>query len=91
MTNLLVVLSIGVILAIVLVLVVYLVAIIYALWGAGTNLKNLAGGLIAIRDNTAPLAEDIPTINGALSALLTGLLKVNDNLAAIVKVAQGKS
>jgi len=91
MTQLLVVLSIIVALAIVLVLVVYLLAIIYALWGAGTNLKKLAGGLIAIRDNTAPLAEDIPTINGALSTLLTGLLKVNDNLAAIVRVAQGKA
>lgn len=91
MTHLLVVLSIIVALAIVLVLVVYLLAIIYALWGAGTNLKNLAGGLIDIRNNTAPLAEDIPTINGALSALLTGLLKVNDNLAAIVRVAQGKA
>jgi len=91
MTQLLVVLSLIVALAIVLVLVVYLLAIIHALWGAGTNLKKLAGGLIAIRDNTAPLAEDIPTINGALSTLLTGLLKVNDNLAAIVRVAQGKA
>ncbi len=91
MTQLLVVLSIIVSLAIVVVLVIYLVAIIFALWGAGTNLKKLAGGLIAIRDNTAPLSEDIPAINGALSTLLTGLLKVNDNLAAIVRVAQGKA
>jgi hypothetical protein len=91
MTNLLVVLSLIVTLAIVLVLVVYLLAIIFALWGAGTNLKKLAGGLTAIRDNTAPLSKDIPTINGALSTLLSGLLSVNGNLAAIVKVAQGKS
>ncbi len=91
MTQLLLVLSLVVALAIVLALVVYLLAIIYALWGAGTNLKNLAGGLIEVRDNTMPLAKDIPTINGALSALLTGLLKVNGNLAAIVEVAQGSN
>lgn len=91
MTNLLVVLSLGVILAIVLVLVGYLLAIIYALWEAGTNLQKLAGGLVAIRDNTKPLPEDIPAINGALVALLERLLKVNGNLAAIVDVAKGKS
>ena len=91
MTQLLLVLSLVVILAVVLVVVGYLLAIIWALWSAGTNLEKLAGGLIAIRDNTSPLARDIPTINGALSTLLTGLLDVNGNLAAIVKVAQGKA
>jgi len=91
MTQLLVVLSLAVILAIVLVLVGYLLAIIYALWSAGTNLKKLAGGLIAVRDNTKPLGEDIQGINGALIALRGGLLDVNGNLAAIVKVAQGKA
>ena len=91
MTQLLLVLSLAVTAAIVLALVIYLVGIIIALWGAGSHLKALAGGLIAIRDNTAPLSEDIPVINGALSALLKGLLAVNDNLAAIVKVAQGKA
>jgi len=91
MSNLLVVLSLGVTLAIVLVLVAYLLAIIVTLWSAGTTLKKLAGGLVAVRDNTRPLPEDIPAINGALSALLTGLLEVNGNLAAIVRVAQGKA
>ena len=91
MTNLLVFLSLVVTLAIVLVLVGYLLGIIYALWSAGTTLKNLAGGLVAIRDNTQPLQEDIPAINGALIALLERLLQVNGNLAAIVSVAQGKS
>ena len=90
MTELLLYLSLAVTTAVVLVLVVYLLAIIYALWGAGTNLKNLAGGLIAVRDNTDPLAEHMTTINGGLSALLRGLLDVNNNLADIVKVAQGK-
>jgi len=91
MTQLLVVLTLALTLAIVLVLVGYLLAIIYALWSAGTNLKNLAGGLVAIRDNTQPLPEDVQTINGALSALLAGLLDVNGNLTAIVKVAKGKA
>jgi len=91
MTELLVVLSLVVTLAIVLVLVGYLLAIIYVLWTAGTTLEKLAGGLVAVRDNTQPLPEDIPIINGALTSLLEGLLKVNGNLAAIVKVAQGKA
>ncbi len=91
MTSLLVTLSLGVTLAIVLVLVGYLLAIIVALWSAGTTLNKLAGGLVAIRDNTKPLPEDIPVINGALTELLTRLLDVNGNLAAIVGVAQGKA
>ncbi len=91
MTSLLVALSLGVTLAIVLVLVGYLLAIIVTLWSAGTTLNKLAGGLVAIRDNTKPLPEDIPAINGALTTLLNRLLDVNGNLAAIVGVAQGKS
>ena len=91
MPQLLLVLSLVVTLAIVLALVIYLVGIIIALRGAGNHLEALAGGLVAIRENTAPLSDDIPAINGALTALLPGLLGVNDNLAAIVKVAQGKA
>ena len=91
MTSLLVTLSLGVTLAIVLVLVGYLLAIIVTLWRAGTTLNKLAGGLVAVRDNTKPLPEDIPVINGALTELLTRLLDVNSNLAAIVGVAQGKA
>ena len=91
MTQLLVVLSLAVTAAIVLALVIYLIGIIVALWGAGSHLKALAGGLAVIRDNTKPLSDDIPAINGALTALLKGLLGVNDNLAAIVRGAQGKA
>ena len=79
-----------VILAVVLVLVAYLVGIIVALWHAKRSLAQLAGGLIAIRDNTAPLGAKIGSINGGLSTLLQGLLGVNGDLAAIVRVAQGK-
>ena len=90
MTNLLVILSLVLITAVVLVLVGYLLGIIFTLWSAGTYLKQLAGGLEAVRTNTAPLPEDIPVINGALKKLLTGLLHVNGNLAAIVDVASKK-
>jgi hypothetical protein len=90
MTTLLVYLSLGVTAAVVLVLVVYLVGIIIALWGAKNSLAKLAGGLVAVRDNTQPLGRHIEAINGGLSTLLKGLLAVNSDLAAIVKVAQGK-
>lgn len=76
--------------AVVLVLVGYLVGIIVALWSAKNSLTRLAGGLIAIRDNTQPLGAHVTAINGGLTALLEGLLGVNDDLAAIVRVAQGK-
>ena len=87
MTQLLLVISLIVITAVVLVVVGYLIAIIYALVGAYSNLSKLAGGLIAIKENTDPLAGHIGNINGGLSTLLAGLLKVNNNLGAIVKVA----
>ena len=90
MTQLLLYLSLAVTAAVVLVLVVYLVAIIFALWSAKNSLAKLAGGLIAIRDHTQPLGDHMKSINGGLSALLEGLLAVNGDLAAIVKVAQGK-
>ena len=75
---------------VVLVLVVYLLGIIVALWGAKRSLAKLAGGLVAIRDHTAPLGDKLGAINGGLSTLLQGLLGVNGDLAAIVRVAQGK-
>ena len=90
MTQVMLYASLAVTAAVVLVLVVYLLGITYALWSTGSNLQKLAGGLIAVRDNTDPLGEHIQAINGGLSALLSGLLAVNNNLADIVKVAQGK-
>ena len=71
---------------IVLVLVVYLVLIIIALRRAGTHLKNLAGGLQKIVDDTAPLEGNLTTINGALSQLNNGLSSVDGHLVAIAKV-----
>ena len=90
MTALLLYLSLAVVAAVVLVLVIYLVGIILALWDARRSLSQLAGGLIAIRDNTAPLGASMGQINGGLSALLQELLAINGDLAAIVRVAGGK-
>ena len=90
MTQFLLVLTLVVILAIVVVLVGYLLGIIVALWGAKNSLAKLAGGLVAVRDNTQPLGAHVQGINGGLSTLLNGLLAVNGDLAAIVRVAQGK-
>ena len=90
MTAFLLYLTLAVTAAVVLVLVAYLLGIIVALWGAKRSLAQLAGGLMAVRDNTQPLGEHVRAINGGLTALLTGLLAVNGDLAAIVKVAQGK-
>ena len=90
MTVLLLYVTLAVTAAVVLVLVVHLIGIIVALWGAMNSLKKLAGGLIAIRDNTQPLGDHVQAINGGLSTLLQGLLAVNGDLAAIVRVAQGK-
>jgi hypothetical protein len=90
MTTVLLYASLAVVAAVVLVLVVYLVGIIVALWGAKRSLAKLAGGLIAIRDHTAPLGDKVGAINGGLTTLLRGLLGVNGDLEAVVRVAQGK-
>ncbi len=90
MTSLLLAATLAVTFAVVLVLVVYLLGIIVALAGARRSLAKLAGGLVAIRDHTAPLGEKVGNINGGLTALLQGLLAVNGDLAAVVRVAQGK-
>ncbi len=90
MTAVLLYITLAVTAAVVLVLVVYLVGIIVALAGARRSLAKLAGGLVAIRDHTAPLGDKIGALNGGLSALLAGLLGVNGDLAAVVAVVQGK-
>lgn len=90
MTALLLYLTLGVVAAVVLVLVGYLVGIIVALWDAKNSLAQLAGGLVAVRDQTRPLGQHVGSINTGLANLLKGLLAVNGDLAAIVHVAQGK-
>ena len=91
MTTLLLYTTLAVTAAVVLVLVAYLLGIIVALAGAKRSLAKLAGGLVATRDHSQPLGDKIGAVNGGLSALLSGLLGVNDELAAIVRVAQGKT
>ena len=91
MTTLLLYTTLAVTAAVVLVLVVYLLSIIVALAGAKRSLAKLAAGLVAIRDHSQPLGDKIGAVNGGLTALLSGLLGVNDDLAAIVRVAQGKT
>lgn len=89
MTQILLTVTLAVVFAVVLVLVAYLVGIIVALAGARRSLAKLAGGLVAIRDHTGPLGDKVGAIDGGLVALLKGLLAVNGDLAAIVRVAQG--
>ena len=73
---------------VILVLVAYhLIGIYMALSRGAAHLQKLAGGLVKIRDDTAPLNAKVDTINGGLKALLPPLLGANANLAAIVKVA----
>ena len=91
MTALLLYTTLAVTAAVVLVLVAYLLGIIIALAGAKRSLAKLAAGLVAIRDHSQPLGDKIGAVNGGLTALLSGLLGVNDDLAAIVRVAQGKT
>lgn len=71
---------------VVLVLVIYLVGIIIYLFRGAAHLKALAGGLQKIENDTAPLAEKLTTINGALGQLHGGLASVNTHLGAIAKV-----
>ena len=88
MTTLLLVITLIVAAAIVLVLVFYLIAIILALKKAANDLEKLAGSLVAIRDDTAPLGGHVQAVNGGLSQLLAGLLGVNTDLEAIINVAR---
>lgn len=69
---------------VVVVLAVYLILILVALRSVGggprSDLARLAAGLEAIDRDTAPLPQDLPTINGALNRLLETLSAVNDHL-----------
>lgn len=66
--------------AIVLVLAVYLIAVAVKLHRASQHLSALAGGLLQVRNNAAPLEERLTTIAGALSALKKELAAVDEHL-----------
>jgi hypothetical protein len=74
--------------SVVVLLVVYLVPTAAALMRADRNLARLVGGLEAIRDNTAPLGQDLPAVNAAAGTLLTGLVAVDEHLRAIAQAVQ---
>lgn len=71
--------------AIVLALAGYLLAIAYFLYRAGgssrSHLAQLAGGLVAVRENAAPLGQHLATVAQALAALRRELQAVDDHLA----------
>lgn len=83
--------TLAVVLIIVLVVAYHLIGIYIALKRGGDHLETLAGGLMAIRDNTAPLNGRMDEINAGLTALIAPLLAANGNLAAIVKVLTRQS
>lgn len=74
---------------IVAVVAVHLILIATALRRANQNLTKLVGGLEAIRDNTAPLGQDLPTINGAAIALRDQLGAVDHNLQKVIQLVRG--
>ena len=74
-------------LAIVVIVAWHLIGIYLALKRGADHLEKLAGGLVKIRSDTAPLNGKVDTINGGLKQLLPPLLGANSNLAAIVKIA----
>lgn len=89
METVLIWLTLIVIAVVVLFLAVSLILIAIALIRADRNLKALASGLDAIRDNVSPLATDLTTINGAAVALRDQLRGVDGNLQRIIRVFGG--
>ncbi len=89
MKRLLTRLTFGLIGVIVVVLAGHLILIAVSLIRANRNLAKLTGGLEAIRDNTAPLDEDLATINNAAVTLRDGLLAVDEHLREIGRLVRG--
>ena len=83
--------TLAVVLIIVLVVAYHLIGIYVALKRGADHLEALAGGLVAIRDNTAPLNSQVDEINKGLAGLVEPLLATNGNLGAIIKVAGGRA
>jgi hypothetical protein len=83
--TLLVVWTLAVATAVILVLAVYLVAIAYYLYRTGgsprSHLAQLAGGLVAVRQNAAPLEQKMAAVAKALAALRAELQAVDEYLA----------
>lgn len=80
MLTLLTWLTLLVVAVIVVVLAVFLILTAVALIRANRNLGQVVAGLEVVRDNTAPLEEDLSTINEAAVALRDRLLAVDSHL-----------
>lgn len=89
MLTLLTVLTIIATAIVVIVLAVYLIAILVTVRSVGgtesSDLGQLAGGLEAVQQQTAPLPEDLTTINGALVTLRDTLRAVDDHLTSTAR------
>jgi len=81
--------TVGLVSVIVIVLAGHLILIAATLIRANRNLTKLVGGLEAIRDNTAPLGDDLTAINGAAIALRDGLTAVDEHLRGIARIVRG--
>jgi hypothetical protein len=88
MTSLLTRITVGLVSVIVVVLASHLILVAAALFRANRNLSKLVGGLEAIRDNTAPLGDDLTAINGAAIALRDGLVAVDEHLRGIARIVR---
>ncbi len=82
-------LTFGLVGVIVVVLAGHLILIAAALVRANRNLAKLTGGLEVIRDNTAPLGDDLTTINGVATTLRDELLDVDEHLRDIGRLVRG--
>ncbi len=89
MKTLLTRLTLVVVAAVVAVLAVHLILIAASLLRANRNLAKLVEGLEAIRDNTAPLDQDLSTINGAAGTLKNRLVTVDEHLRGIIQLVRG--
>ena len=74
--------------AVVVVLATYLILTAMALIRANRNLMKLVADLEATRDNTAPLSEDLTTINSAAVGLRDRLAAVDGHLVGIIRLTQ---
>jgi len=88
MTTLLTRVTVALVSVIVVVLAGHLILVAAALFRANRNLAKLVGGLEAIRDNTAPLGDDLTAINGAAVALRDGLVAVDEHLRGIARIVR---
>lgn len=77
--------------AIVLVVAYHLIGIYLNLKKTADNLELLAGGLVQINQNTAPLGEGIGQLNGGLSELLEDFKGALGNLTQLTKSLKDES